>query len=263
MNDADRKLFGDDNGGQIVQMPTATPQYHGPLSLLETAIKSGCQADQLEKLISLQERVMEHQAASEYAAAITKFQRLMPRVHKSKRGGKGSYAPFDAIMEIAGPILAQCGIAISFFGPEVEDLTAGAFKIVMRVRVGRHFEDKPFSAPVPDLARITGEQKINEAQAIGGIRSYFKRYCLVDGLNIITTDDDVDAEVTPPRKVSKEQIAELISLVSESGADKGKLLEWAEVKGYEEFTEEKFRQARSMLVRKKREKEEPKPEAVP
>lgn len=70
------------------------------------------------------------------------------------------------------------------------------------------------------------------------------------GEDYTPTPQQVKQDTEEAELVSRQQVADLIDMVSKKGADKEKLKEWAGVPRYEELTVAKWRQAMSMLKQK-------------
>lgn len=173
---------------ESTQMVVVDEQAMSPLTLLHTALEKGVDPDRLGKLMDLAERWEENRASKAFADAITKFQKLCPPIHKSQMAGKSDgrmqykFASYDDVMYVAGPILADCGIAISF----TTDPSEHGLKATCRVRVGTHYEDHTLTVPIPDM-------RVNGTQQFGAALTYAKRYVLCAALNIVVTNEDDDA----------------------------------------------------------------------
>lgn len=165
-----------------------------PLALIQQLVDRGVSAAELGEFLAMHREEQHRQAEAAYGDSIAKFQRMCPPIKKgrevmNKGGGvRYSFASYDDVMRVAGPLLAQCGISVTFATPTTDT----RFEMVMRVRVGSYFEDKPYSAPLPDVAKIADAMYMTEPQAWGLILAYHKRYCLCQSLNIVVTDEDND-----------------------------------------------------------------------
>jgi hypothetical protein len=192
-----------------------------PMTLIERALVKGIDPEQLSRLMDLQERYEKRQAADEFGRALAEFQKRCPAVFKWRemKGTNQSYkfASLDDVMRAAGPVLAECGISISFDTSHENNM----LKVTCRIRVGSHSEDKTFTTPVPDM-------RVNDTQRFGAALTYAKRYAICAALNIVTTDQDVDAS-NLENYVSLGQIKQLDDLIVEKGVDKKRFLAWANV----------------------------------
>src|SRR5438132_10863299 len=151
-----------------------------PHIMIAAAIERGLPVEQLERLMELAERWERNRAAEAWAEAVKKFQGLMPAVVKGNpvndRNGKLLYqfADFADIMDVAQPILDQCGIAVTFTTSQAERLMT----TTCHVRVGIHVEDTAATLSLPEIPNA------NDAQKAGGALKYGQRYSFVAALNI-------------------------------------------------------------------------------
>jgi len=83
-------------------------------AMIQSAIDKGVEADTLEKMLNMQERVMDRNAAQAYAAAMTRFQAKCPPIMKGTRGHHGMFADYETIMRTIGPVLADNGLSVTF-----------------------------------------------------------------------------------------------------------------------------------------------------
>ena len=218
------------------------PASANPMAIIEAAINRGIDPDQLGKLLDLQERYERNRAAEAFGAAIARFQRDCPPITKSRKVDAGPmryrFASYDDVMKHAGPLLAECGIAVSFS----TETTDRGLRATCRVRVGIHAEDYTLEVPIPDM-------RVNDTQKYGAALSYVKRYALCAALNIVVTDEDNDATGLG-KLVSAEQIAEIKRLVEKTDTDHGRFLKWAGVASLDAMTVPKYHEAVAYLERK-------------
>jgi hypothetical protein len=218
-----------------------------PLALIEAAIAKGIDADQLGKLMDLQERWEKRRAEERFADALAAFQAECPTVFKRRTGDTGTYKykyeSFDDVMREAGPILAKYGITPSF--DTNHDTEKSIIKLSVRIRVGAHYEDHHFQMPVP------ANLKVSDPQAYGIALSYAKRYGLKASLNIISTDEP-DNDGALFEFIGPSEIAELKELLVEKGADLDRFLKWANAESLERFPAKQLPKALDMLRRKQK-----------
>lgn len=199
------------------------PARLDPLMLIDRAISRGIDADQLSKLMDLQERHERNEAAKAFAAAVSGFQNDCGPVFKGRKADAGKvrfdYASFDDVMRVARPHLQKYGIAVSFD----TDATVQAGRvlgIVCRVRVGTHTETTRVNLPIPPTTT-------NDTQAFAAAVSYGKRYAMCAALNIVITDEDNDASGL--EFITKADADEIIRILRKCNVYLPKFLEWAEV----------------------------------
>jgi hypothetical protein len=233
--------------------PTVGASPSNPMALVQAAIDKGIDPERLGKLLDLAERWEANQAAAEFSKALTAFQRECPPVHKGRpvmgKGGsqvRYSFAGYDDIMVVVGPILARHGICVDFQTPTTRD----EFKVVMRIRVGAYYEDKTFSAPMPDLAKLASATYMTEPQAFGTVLSYFKRYTLCAGLNITVTNEDTDAAAPPDGGITAAEVQEVGQMIYDKRVDLQRFLAWAGVKTIRDMDRATYKKAVDYLKRK-------------
>lgn len=196
----------------------------------------------MQQLMELKREWDKDRAAEAYSAAITEFQRKCPQIHKGRKPVSGpsyTYASYDDVMVVVSPILAECGIAVTFS----TDCADKAIKTTCRLRVGTHYEDHVFTIPVPEM-------RVNETQKYGAALSYAKRYALQSALNIVVTDEDTDAGNLPEATITAEQEVKLTEWIETTGTDRAKFLAFLKVGALSELPASRFENALEALKRK-------------
>lgn len=166
-------------------LPTVAPANPPTPMDIIARVASEADPDKMAKLMELQERWERSRAEAELAGALTRFQAECPPIHKGRKADRFSFAGFDDIIATIRPLLARFGLSVSF---DTEHAEAGAMKATCIVRKGIASHRTTMSVPVPV------ELRVNKTQQFGAALSYVKRYTLCSALNIVVTDEDVDAE---------------------------------------------------------------------
>lgn len=168
----------------------------------------------LEKMLDMQERVLDRNAAQAFTADMAMMQGEMPRVFKLADGHNTTYARLEDINDTIRPTLQKFGFAITFNidQPEVKTVKITA---ILSHREG-HKEASSLTLPTD-----TSGNK-NAVQAIGSTVSYGKRYTMCALLNISTGDDtngyklgDVHSDL--PEFITDDQINEILSACEACG----------------------------------------------
>lgn len=181
-----------------------------PMALIQLAVENNADPDRLDRLMDLAERWQKNTAAEAFAEALAKFQAKCPPIHKGRNISMGSgrggptYASYDDIMLQIRPLLSECGLSVTFS----TNLVDKHLHAICTVRKGAHIHESEVTLPVPDM-------KVNDTQKMGAAISYGKRYALCAALNIITTDQDVDAEGLGVQTVTEQQARGLQDLVDQ------------------------------------------------
>jgi hypothetical protein len=169
--------------------------------------------DKLERLVSLQERVMAKNAEAEFHAALSEMQAELPTI--GERGGikdragnvQSSYALWEDVNRAILPILKKHGFSLTFRQESKENAIC-----VTGVLAHRNGHSERTSITLP--ADTSGSK--NAVQAVGSSVSYGKRYTAGMLLNLTSCGEDDDgkrAGVGPA--VSDDQIANINALLDE------------------------------------------------
>jgi hypothetical protein len=121
----------------------------------------------LEKLIDMQERILDRNAASAFNIAFAKMQPRIPTIIERKSTDKGKYAPREDIVEVIRPILAEFGFSLSF-RTEWPDK-----QLVKVIGILTHEEGHSRESEFMSAADKTGSK--NDVQALGSATEYGRR----------------------------------------------------------------------------------------
>ncbi|MGQ7286054.1 ERF family protein [Vreelandella venusta] len=162
--------------------------------------------DKMERLLQMQERVMDRQATMDFNAAMAAMQDEMPSIAERGKSHNGNYATFEDINDVAKPIMKRHGFAVSF---RVHNIPGGIEVTGVLMHKGGHREETTMTLPLDDSG------KKSSVQQVGSSVSYGKRYVMSAMLNITTRGEDDDGNSAAPVKtVSIAQAAYLKSLLS-------------------------------------------------
>lgn len=220
------------------------------ISIIERAARDpSVDIDKLQRLMDMQERIMERNATAAYAAALASMQPELPViVERGKidigRGKPQSYALWEDINETIKPVLAKHGFALSFrTGQEDGKIVVTG---ILSHRDG-HSERTTMLLPVD-----TSGSK-NAVQAVGSSTSYGKRYTAAALLNLTSRGEDDDGKAAGAKAaISDEQIGTLTELIESVGADRAKFLRFFKVEQLAELPAKRFQEAVNMLNAKAR-----------
>jgi len=229
----------------------AAPDYR---DLMRAALDKGTEGvEALERLVALQERWEERNAARAFNDALRDFQRDCPAIKKSKTaqivskrsGSRWSYtfAPLEEITRTIRPILERYGLSYSWDST----VTDKALACVCTVRhVDGHSITATFSCPV----EMSDQRSI--AQNHAATLTYARRQSLVQALGLTTADDDHDGapDADEADCIDDKEALALEARADDVGADKPALLKWAGAASFKEFPRHKLAEANSLLDRK-------------
>lgn len=186
-------------------IPATTSETGVLLNVIErVAMSPEADIAKLEKMLDMQERVLNRQAQEQFSAAMADMQAEMPEVVERGKAHNTKYATFEDINAAVRPVLQKYGFAVTFRVAQQE----GAIKVtaVLSHR-GGHREETDMVLP-----HDTSGSK-NAVQAVGSTVSYGKRYTMSALLNIATRGEDDDAQgAVKVKKVTAFQAATIRQL---------------------------------------------------
>ena len=202
-------------------------QQDALLTVIER-VASNPEADvtKLEKMLDMQERIMDKNAESAFNKAMVKAMSEIPSFEEAKTGAstKGGvlmykYATFEQINKVVKPILAANGLFMSF---TTDFKDGGVYVTAVITHQDGHAKQSTGLYPFD-----TSGQK-NQIQAVGSAISYGKRYQQNALLNITTHGEDDDGFASQ-KKIDAGQIKELNRGLIKAGAKSTGLCEYLSV----------------------------------
>jgi hypothetical protein len=220
-----------------------------PVNLIQEAIAKGADLEQLEKLLSLQERWEQNEAKKAYNKAMAAFKASSPIIEKDRHVGystaKGktsySHASLFNIVNTITNELSKHGLSVSWRTKQTEKLIT--VSCVISHHLG-HSEENSISAPADD----SGSK--NSIQAIGSTISYLQRYSALSILGLATQDMDDDGR-SAEAKIDENKVVILNGLISELKIDSAKFLEYMQVDKIEDIPSSQFAKAKLALESRK------------
>ena len=163
--------------------------------------------DKMERLLQMQERVLDRQALMAYSAAMAAMQTELPSIVERGQGNNGAYATLEDIVDTVRPIMQKHGFAVSF---RIQTQERGIQITGVLMHQEGHREETSMLLP----ADTSGSK--NAVQAFGSSTSYGKRYVLCALLNITTRGQDDNGHAAAPVKlVTPFQAGQLKQLISD------------------------------------------------
>lgn len=212
------------------------------------AMNPAVDIDKMERLLQMQERVMERNARAAYAAALSELQPQLPVV--TERGGikdkggniQSTYARWEDINDAIRPILAAHGFALSFrTGQE------GGQMVVTGVLSHREGHSEQTTMHLP----LDGSGSKNAVQAVGSSLSYGKRYTALALLNITSRGEDDDGRAAGTLFVDDGQARQIDKLIVDVGANREAFLNYMGAAAVEQIKAKDFRKAVAALNAKR------------
>lgn len=160
-----------------------------PIAILDRAVSEAAGIDIIERLVALQERVMDREAEREYNLAMNAAQsELEPIAANAKNSQTDSrYATYKAIDKVVRPIYIKHGFALSF---NTGDSPKGAEYIRIFCKVMHkdgHSELHQIDMPC-DGKGAKGGDVMTKTHATGAAESYGMRYILKAVFNLAVDD---------------------------------------------------------------------------
>ncbi|WP_322884147.1 ERF family protein [Sinorhizobium medicae] len=170
--------------------------------------------EKMERLLALQERIMDRDAEMAFNADFSKMQGYMPSITENgeitnKSGGvQSKYAKFEDINAAIKPVLQQFGFAISFrTGFEQKSI------LVTGVLTHKHGHKVETTMALP--LDVSGSK--NDVQGVGSSTSYGKRYTMCALLNISTGGEDNDGQSVGVKYISDIQRDIILEKLDKAG----------------------------------------------
>ena len=175
--------------------------------------------DKLERLLAMQERVMEREAKRTYEDAMREAQEEMGPVLKNRQNKEthSTYADLEQVSKLMDPIIYKHGFSMSFGTADCP--YPNHYRVTCDVSHTGGFS-KHYQADVPiDNTGPKGAQNKTLTHGFGSALSYGRRYLKLLIFDIATTDDDGRAAGNGG-PINAEQLAVLNGLADAVKADK-------------------------------------------
>ena len=147
------------------------------------------------------------------AAALSKLQGEIQDVHKDKAGYGYKYAELSSVLDIARPLCAKYGLAISqlcessFAEGSATQLLVGVESTLL------HSSGEWLSSTLH--MPVTAGKGMSLAQAAGSVITYARRYALAALLGIAQTDNDASIKESTVDPIWAQALDKLLDLVHE------------------------------------------------
>ena len=201
------------------QEPVPVPAVSESAAIIQVieraAMNPNVDIDKMERLLQMQERIMERQAKASYMAALAEMQPDLPEIPENGKGhGNIKYALWEDINELIKPVLGNHGFSLSFRTGQADGkiIVTG----VLSHRDG-HSEETTMHLPTD-----TSGSK-NAVQAVGSSTSYGKRYTAQALLNLTSRGDDDDGKAAGSKPDSEATITEAQVKIIQELIEQGKL----------------------------------------
>lgn len=220
------------------------------LALIEkVALDPNVNIEKMEKILDMQERVLNKQAELEFNQAMTQAMAEIPSFEKGRKAHNYNYATFESINKLVKPIIAKHGLFITFRTDfQSDDFVMVTAKITHKAGYSDETSMRfPFDT--------TGSK--NTIQATGSAISYGKRYTISALLNITTHNEDDDGFSTS-KTIGEKEIERINNGLDKSGVTLDDICEYMTVEKLSDIKLEKYNNAlvylKTIIDRKENEK---------
>jgi hypothetical protein len=199
----------------IVQQATQTGETTALMAMIErVCLDRDADITKLEKMLDMQERILNRNAEQAFAADFAAMQCELPRIARNgkleiKKDGRTiqstAFAKLEDINDGIRPTLQKYGFGVSFTIDQAGGLITVTAKLLHRLG---HSEKTAISLPID-----TSGSK-NNVQGNGSTVSYGKRYAICALLNISTGDDVDGHEPEPDFGIIEQPLADLAAATS-------------------------------------------------
>lgn len=208
----------------------ATADPTSLVAMLERlAVNPDVDADKMNRILDVQERILAKQAESEFNASMAAAQQEMGPIaaDAENKQTKSKYASYFALDKALRPIYTKHGFALSF--DEGDSPKPDYVRELCHVsHRGGHTRTYKTDLPA-DGKGAKGGDVMTKTHATGSAKSYGKRYLLKDIFNVAIGEDDDDGNSAGAVLITEEQVADLEAKIDEVGATKEKFLKVAKV----------------------------------
>lgn len=203
----------------------------------------------LEKLMDLQERMLNKTAKDAFSADFVRMKPHLPLVIKTNYNTqtKSHYAKLEDINKVIDPILEQYGFATA-----TKVIEQAEKSVTVKCELwhkGGHIEQTTITMPLDDRG-IAGTVNKTQPHAISSSIQYAKRIGICLLLNISTGDDkdgNKDTDV-----VTEEQVKEINDRLDKCGADKVAFFKYIKVDSAPEILAKNYKTVIAFIEAKER-----------
>lgn len=205
------------------------------VSMIERmAMNPDVDVDKFERLMAMQEKMLDRQAEQEYTRAMVRVQNQVAAITRDKVNPQthSRFVSLEAMKKVVVPVYTKEGFALSFGEGKTDK--EGMVRVTCKVmHSAGHSEDFFYDCPIDDKG-IQG--KVNKTATHGkasGV-SYGERYITKLIFNLTIQDEDDDGNAAGEGVcISLNQAADLEALAEEVGANKEGFLKHIQCESFE------------------------------
>lgn len=243
---------------ELLPAETETPPPAQSAAIIQVieraALNPEIDVEKMERLLAMQERILDRDAKEAFNAAMAGAQAEMPAVVKDADNDqtKSKYARLEAINEAITPIVTKHGFATSF--GEDTCPKEGHRRIICDVsHIRGHSRQYYGDVPVDDTG-MKGTRNKTDTHAYGSTMTYGRRYVKLMVFDITLKDEDDDGNRAADNRevITEEQVMELRDLLESVDGDEPKFLKSVKMERLEDMWADKYEAAVAIIKRKAR-----------
>ncbi len=199
----------------------------GMVSMIERmASNPDVDVDKLERIMAMQEKMLDREAEQEYNRSMVRAQENMPIVPEDANNDqtRSTYSKYKTILKYTKPIYTGEGFSVSFY--EGEGAPEGEIRVMADImHIAGFCKVRHVDVPL-DRAGIKGTVNKTGPHAKGSSLSYGKGYLLKMIFNIPTgDDDDGNAAGHMPEPITEEQSMKIHALITDNDLPMDKFMQ--------------------------------------
>jgi len=240
--------------GQDVEVRGAS----SPVEMVQILLEKGIKPEDLEKMLTLQERYEATQARKAYNDSMVNVHKHIKSVAKTLKNPQthSNYASLDNIVCATKAVYTEEGFSISFYEGDTDKPEHVRVCADVIHRLG-HKETYHYDVPM-DGKGLKGNSNMTAIHAKASSVSYARRYLMCMIWNIPTGDDDGNAAGQAGQAVEyidEGQLSQIVDYINDEskGINKGGFLKYMGIESADKMPKKDFPKA--MAVFKKREEQ--------
>jgi hypothetical protein len=234
------------------EAPTPSSETAAIIQVIERAASNpAVDMDKMERLLQMQERILNRNAEAAFNAGMTDAQADMGRIstdatNPQTRSNYATYGKLDAALR---PIYTKHGFALSF--DTGEGAPADYVRIVAHVSHSAGYT-RSYHADMPaDGKGAKGGDVMTKTHATGAAMSYGMRYLLKMIFNVAIGEQDRDGNEGGGVSISEDQLKKLQALADEVGGDVARLCQHFKIEALPDLPAAKLAEAVGIMELKR------------
>jgi hypothetical protein len=213
-------------------LPEKTNENSDFLSVIERLSTQDVDVEKIEKIIEMQERIMDRNAKQSFYAAMARVQSKIPEIKEDKKNTQtnSTYASFKSLMKTIKPLASEEGFSQSYYEGETSVEENIRVCATVRHELG-HAESYWVDIPL-DMKGIMG--KVNKTKTHGKISSvtYGKSALAKLIWNVPTGEGDDDGNAAGSAYITEDQQIKINDMINAIPNGEKRFKAWLEKKNW-------------------------------